>query len=294
MDLHLHTSLFCVKFADDSSFEGSGNSRESAEQTVNNELIQISTWFKNNRLTLHPGKSRCMIHSRDKLMRIMIDGVEVQRCGYGLQEESVKLLGVKIDENLDWREHVREVEKKIAKGNYLLWRHKKKLNLSIKRLIYESFVRSHLLYCISVWGGASNVVLKPLDKAVHKVWKKIGNYKMHTLDRLKSNNLLKIEDELAVQEAKIVWKWEKQKIPKGLAEIIKEKTDNLRGRRFEKQRNAKASSISIRLANRAQQEIHSISNSKTKKGLTTSLRKQLFEAKYRFTCTQRNCYICSD
>ena len=116
---------------------------------------------------------------------------------------------------------------------------------------------------------------------------------MHTKNRLQEYKLMEFEDELAVQEAKIVWKWEKKKIPKGLSDLIKEKTDNLRGRRFEKYRNSKSTSINFRLANRAQKEIHTLSNSKTKKGLITSLRKPIFEEKYSFTCTRRNCYICS-
>jgi len=48
MDLHLHTSLFCVKFADDSSFEASGRSRDEVEQLVNSELQKIANWFKDN------------------------------------------------------------------------------------------------------------------------------------------------------------------------------------------------------------------------------------------------------
>ena len=68
MDLHLHTSLFCVKFADDSSLEASAKSRDAVEILANNELKKVSDWFKHNRLTLHPGKSRFLVHSRDKLI----------------------------------------------------------------------------------------------------------------------------------------------------------------------------------------------------------------------------------
>jgi hypothetical protein len=117
MDMHLCTSLFCVKFADDSSFEGSGRTRDEVETLVNLELEKISKWFKDNKLTLHPDKSRVLIHSRDKLINIKLDGVNIQRSGYGLQEESVKLLGIHIDENLDWSAHIRSVEKKFLKGN---------------------------------------------------------------------------------------------------------------------------------------------------------------------------------
>jgi ribosomal protein L30/L7E len=108
MDLHLHTSLFTVKFADDSSFIGSGMSRDAVQAIVNTELEKISEWFKSNRLTLHPSKSKFLVHSRDKLVEIKISNVILQRSGYGLQEESVKLLGIEIDENLDWKGKFRQ------------------------------------------------------------------------------------------------------------------------------------------------------------------------------------------
>ena len=66
MDLHLHTSLFCVKFAEDSNFEASGEVKEEFENMCNAELDKISKWFKDNRLTLHPDKSRYLVHTKDK------------------------------------------------------------------------------------------------------------------------------------------------------------------------------------------------------------------------------------
>ena len=124
MDLHLHTSLFCTKFADDSNFLGSGKTRDEVNTLLNCELIKISKWFADNRLTLHPDKSRFLVHSRDKLIDLYLNGTKIMRCGYGLQEESVKFLGLHIDENLDWAVHIKNVVKKISKGKYLLWRHK--------------------------------------------------------------------------------------------------------------------------------------------------------------------------
>jgi hypothetical protein len=153
MDLHLHTDLFTIKFADDSTFVGVGNTRDAVETLVNEELEKISNWFSLNRLTLHPNKSKFLIHSRDKLINIKLNNVPSQRLGYGLQEESVKLLGVEIDENSDWKRHIQLVIKKLNKGNYLLWRHNRKLSIPMKKVIYESFVRCHLLDGITVWGG---------------------------------------------------------------------------------------------------------------------------------------------
>jgi hypothetical protein len=72
-------------------------------------LEKISAWFRNKRLTLYPDKSRIIIHSRDKLINVKMNNTNLQRCGYGLQEEGVKLLGIYIDKNLDWRVQLKNI-----------------------------------------------------------------------------------------------------------------------------------------------------------------------------------------
>jgi len=291
MDMHLCTSLFCVKFADDSSFEGSGKTRDEVQTLVNSEMNKISDWFKNNRLKLHPDKSRIIIHSRDKLVRVFLENREVQRCGYNLQEEGVKLLGIVIDENLDWKLHVRSIEKKIAKGNYLLWRYKKQLNLVTKKTLYESFVRCHLLYGLVAWGGAKESVIKPLNRTLNKIYRKFGRRFMHTSNRLAESSILRFKDELAIQESKFLWRWEKNKLPISLKQIVIERSDRLRGRRFTIDRRAKNGSINYRLTHRANNSISEIATFTSKKSLATKIKKCSL-TNYNINCVNRNCYIC--
>ena len=293
MDLHYYTSLFCMKFADDSSFEGSGTTKDELESLMNKEMININTWFSNNKLTLHPDKIKFIIHSKDKLINIKLGGKNITRCGYGLQEESVCLLGLQIDENLDWKVHIKKVEKKIAKGNYLLWRHGKKMNISMKKIIYESFIRCHMLYCLPIWGGAKQTALKQLNKVLRKAWSKIGKRKSHTFNRLQKYSMLLLEDELAIQESKILWRWDKKLIPKSLSTIVNEKQDRLRGRRFVMLRKSKTGSINQRLTKRANLNIQEISSANSKEILTNRLKKQILHEKYNFNCRARNCFICN-
>jgi hypothetical protein len=55
---------------------------------------------------------------------------------------------------------------------------------------------------------------------------------MHTLNRLQKFGLILFEDELRLQELKFIWKWENNKLPNSLNEILNEKQDRLRVRRF--------------------------------------------------------------
>jgi hypothetical protein len=126
-----------------------------------------------------------------------------------------------------------------------------------------------------------------------KCWKNMGPYKQHTLNRLKNLNILKLEDELDLAECKIIWKWEKHKLPQSLAPLIVEKHVNLRRRRFNIPRNSKDSSIEVRLAKKANSLMTTISNFKTKKILAKHIKTDIINRKYSFLCRRRSCFICS-
>ena len=114
---------------------------------------------------------------------------------------------------------------------------------------------------------------------------------MHTTKRLVDNSILKFKDELAIQESKFLWRWEKKKLPDSLKLIVTERRDRLRGRRFTIDRRAKTGSISNRLTIRANNSISEIATFKSKKSLATKIKKCTL-ANYNINCTNRNCYIC--
>ncbi len=159
-----------------------------------------------------------------------------------------------------------------------------------KKTIYESFVRCHLLYGLSVWGGAKQSKLTIIEKTLSKIWRKLGPRIMHTNKRLTQFNILKLTDELKIQESKIIWKWEHKKLPKSLLSLIEEKTDRLRGRRFVTIRGSKTGSIHDRLTKRAGQ-INEISRFTSLDTLSKSL-KTVAQDQYNTRCRIRNCYTC--
>ncbi len=295
MDMYLATTLFSLRFADDSNFVGHGNNREDTEQFISRELEKLHSWFCKNKLTLHPDKSRIIIHTKDKLVNIKLGNRNLMRCGYGLQEEGVKFLGVVIDENLDWKLQVNQVKKKIGKGNYILWRYRNKLSVNMKRTIYESFIRTHLTYCLSVWGAKKTGALNELKKQIKKTWSKIGQRRQHTNKRLMDNKILKLEDELKIAEVKLIWRWLKNKIPFGLRDIIAERNSvNLRNRQFIRERNWRHESIAFRLATRAKNEIREIEIARSKKGLAKKYKNKCILVEYNTICRIRNCLLCTD
>ena len=105
--------------------------------------------------------------------------------------------------------------------------------------------------------------------------------------------MLLLEDELTIQESKILWRWDKKLIPKSLSTIVNEKQDRLRGRWFVMLRKSKTGSINQRLTKRANLNIQEISSANSKEILTNRLKRQILHEKYNFNCRARNCFICN-
>ena len=65
------------------------------------------------------------------------------------------------------------------------------------------------------------------------------------------SKILKIEDELKIAESKLIWRWNKKKIPLGLSTLIEERVDNrLRNRNFLRDHRWSQDSLAYRLATR--------------------------------------------
>ena len=117
--------------------------------------------------------------------------------------------------------------------------------------------------------------------------------RQHTNDRLREHKIIKLEDELRIAEVKIIWRWLKDKFPLGIKDITVEiTTNNLRNRKFQRDREWSHNSIAYRLVTRALKEIKDIEIAKSKKGLVKKYENTMLLVNYNTPCTLRNCYIC--
>ena len=66
--------------------------------------------------------------------------------------ESVKYLGVLLDEHLHWNEQVSQVKMKRNRAIGILSKLRYNANLSVLKIIYHSLFGSHLLYSSQIWG----------------------------------------------------------------------------------------------------------------------------------------------
>ena len=76
-----------------------------------------------------------------------------------IQKDSVKYLGIIIDNKMNWTQHINYLNAKLCKGSWVILKLKKYVNIHILKIIYLSSIYSHLKYCVTNWGKAAQTTI---------------------------------------------------------------------------------------------------------------------------------------
>ena len=80
------------------------------------------------------------------------------------QVSHTKSIGVWLDENLTWNEHIDKISKKIASGIGALKRIRSFVPPTTLQFIYNSLVQPHFDYCCVVWDNCNKTLADKLQK----------------------------------------------------------------------------------------------------------------------------------
>ena len=119
-----------IMFADDTNLFFSHHDIKTLFDTVNNELSKIRQWFIANRLSLNAKKTKyAFFHKNSAKDNIPLKLQDLQIANKTIERTfTIKFLGVMLDENITWKDHIHTTEKKTAKNPGLLYRAKQLLN----------------------------------------------------------------------------------------------------------------------------------------------------------------------
>lgn len=155
-------------FADDHSFDDAfcANDRDSEKSSVSfleDVMLDVCEWTRQLRLQINPTKSEfVMVGSRQMLpnctsTQVYIDGDRVKR------SNSIKLLGVQIDENLTLRSFVNTKVSRAANNIHRLRVIRKFLSVDSAKTLASSLVNSHFDYCNALLYGLPQTVLQKMQ-----------------------------------------------------------------------------------------------------------------------------------
>ena len=118
-------------------------------------------WFTANGMKANPSKFQFMMISSDRIQQQCLN------IGSGItlrSEPSVKVLGVTIDDRLQFSEHISACCLKASRQLNALSRISKYINLKSKSIIYNSFIASNFNYCPLVWHFCGTTNSNKLEK----------------------------------------------------------------------------------------------------------------------------------
>jgi hypothetical protein len=184
-----------ILFADDTNLITSSTSLLSLEQKINLEIPKLINWLHTNRLSLNIKKTHIMIFGpsnkkQNHHIHISIEGEVLQIV------QSTKFLGIILDKNLNWKEHISYLALKISKSVGILSRARQLLSSDILRQLYYSFLYPYLCYCNIIWGQAPSVTLWPLLKMQKRAIRIICNIRQRdsSTASFKKLKILKLPD----------------------------------------------------------------------------------------------------
>ena len=164
--------------------------------TVNKELNNINEWFQANKLSLNVKKTKySLFHKSSKqddiplvLPKLKISNYEIERV------QSIRFLGVILDQHLSWKVHIKHIENKIAKNIGILYKAKPYLDKRSLLALYFSYIHTYLNYANVAWGSTNRTNLKKLNSqqehAIRMVMNKDKHH--HTMEIFKELKILNI------------------------------------------------------------------------------------------------------
>ncbi len=152
-----------ILFADDTNLFVTGNDTADVTRKINGILKKRKLYLEANFLHINIGKSK-FINFKTPRQRSRNDvDADIKFGNTPLKKvESIKFLGVFIDDKLTWTKHTQHVTCKVRSSIAQLYEMRKIIPKNLKKSVYNSTVNAQMSYAISIWGSYTNVDgLKP-------------------------------------------------------------------------------------------------------------------------------------
>ena len=165
-------------YADDTSIYTSNSDIKRLIQLGNKELTNIVNWLNSNKLAINISKTKYIIFQTPrKTLHIKPSSLTIR--GIALEKVStIKFLGIYVDQNLSWNDHINYLLTKLRCGYGVVCKIKPLLNKAALLHLYNSLINSHLQYCITNWCFGSKTLCNKLQLISNKFLKMVFGVKV--------------------------------------------------------------------------------------------------------------------
>ena len=131
-------------------------------------------------------------------------------------------LGLHIDENLNWSEHLKYVKSKLASSLFAMRTAKNVPSTDQLKTIYNSMFHPYIEYGNILWGSAKTTILNPVEVLQKKAIRLLSNsgYNTPTKPIFKVKNILQVRDLHDLQINKCTYQYHTKNLPHSLSNLF--------------------------------------------------------------------------
>ena len=208
-----------ILFADDTNIFRSGTNIVQLAKEISNELEKVNNWFIANKLSLNVSKTNFIVFSNMKKktdITIRINNNNIK------QVDSIKFLGVIIDNKLNWKPHIAYIANKLSRTLGICYRNRNRLTQNALLSIYHSLFYPHLTYCVEVWGNTYKTNLNSVKIFQKKFIRLIfsAKYNEPTNPFFVKLKLLKFEEIVHLKTLLILQQAKQNNLPKNIQSLF--------------------------------------------------------------------------
>jgi len=139
----------------------------------------ISDWMLANKLTINCDKTNYMVFHPNKTtkdssdLNLYINNQQIKRAIV------TKYLGVYIDENLDWKLHIKEVCQALRKYVGVFYKLNQKLPIKVLKMLYFALIYPRILYAIEIYANTYATYLHDLFVLNNRILRIIQRKPLH-------------------------------------------------------------------------------------------------------------------
>ena len=217
-----------ANYADDNTTYSTENSVTNLLKTLENETSVLLEWFKLNEMKSNEDKCHLVVANHQEEVSVKLGNENIAGSTY------VDLLGVKIDNNLNFNEHVSKLCKKGNQKLHALARISKYLSKDKLKIIMKTFIYSQFNYCPLTWMFHSRTLNNKINKLHERALRLAYNNDSSSFQELLDlDNSMSIHHRNLQKLATEMYKVKNNLAPKPMQEIFKEhvNTHDLRNNR---------------------------------------------------------------
>ena len=167
-------------FGDDTSLNQEIKTASDIKDNLIPAFAKVCDWVRHNNLSLNTIKTEFTIigsHHRVGRLDSTPESTPIIQVGNMMirRVTKVKYLGLVVDENLSWDEHVEYISKKISRNIGIIKRMRSILPHESLITSYMTLVEPHFKYCDTVWGQC-NETLKDKLQTLQLRFEDVGDY----------------------------------------------------------------------------------------------------------------------